>query len=434
MENYLKLYKKKLTTAEKAVSRIRNNETVVCGVNFSEPPVLLSALADRARQGDLKKISTYSFNPSKHMAETIFAPDLCDVITPYAWFVSAPIRNMVKVGLAYYIPSYFYQVPRFIRDCIYVDTLITSVSPMDKGGYFSFGAASYLRTAANKAKKIIVEVNENIPRVFGDCQIHISEVDLLIESDATILETPPPGLKDENKTIGRIVAEIVPDGATIQLGIGGLPNAVAACFANHKDLGIHSELLGPGMVHLIREGVITGRRKTLHPRKHVFAVAYGNKDVFEFIDDNSSMESYSSEYIMKPEIIATNDRMVSINSIIEVDLTGQCNAESIGGTQFSGTGGQLDFVRGAYASKGGMSILAFYSTAKNGTISKVVPRLSEGAVVTTPRMDVNYLATEYGIVNLKGKSSKQRVLDLVSIAHPSFREDLMKEADEMRLL
>lgn len=434
MEDYSKIYERKLTTAEQAVSLIGNSETLVCGVNYSEPTALLTAIAERARQGDLKDISTYSFNPSAHMAETIFAPDLCDVITPYAWFVSAPIRNMVKTGLAYYVPSYFYQVPRFIREHIKVDTVITSVSPMDPGGYFSFGAASYIRTAVDCSKKIILEVNKNIPRVFGDAQVHISEVDMLVENDVPILETEPPVIKEEDQIIGNSIAQMVPDEATIQLGIGGLPNAVARCFKNHKDLGIHSELLGPGMIDLIKSGVVTGRKKTLHPRKHVFAAAYGPKEVFDFMNDNASMESYESEYIMDPAIVARNAKMVSVNSILEVDLTGQCNAESLDGTQFSGTGGQLDFVRGAYASKGGLSVLAFYSTAKKGAISRVVPRLCEGAVVTTPRMDVHYLATEYGIVNLKGKSSKQRALDLISIAHPDFRDDLLKEADEMRLI
>lgn len=332
------------------------------------------------------------------------------------------------------MPSFLYQIPRLIRDEMRVGVAMSAVSPMDAAGYFSLGAAAYMAAGFRVAEKKIVEVNANMPRVFGDAMIHVSEVDAIVEHDEPLIESAVPESKPEDEIVGRLIADIVPDGASIQLGIGGLPNAAAKCFAGHKDLGIHTELFGPGMVDLIRSGAINGRRKTLHPRRHVFAVAYGTKDTFEFMNDNPGMESYSADYIMDPAVIAQNDNMISVNSIIEVDLTGQCNAETIGGEQFSGTGGQLDFVRGAYAAKNGKSILAFYSTARNCEVSRVVPMLPAGAGITTPRADVHYLATEHGIINLKGKATRERALAIIGIAHPKFRDDLIREAENMRLL
>jgi itaconate CoA-transferase len=234
--------------------------------------------------------------------------------------------------------------------------------------------------------------------------------------------------------MGRAIAELVPDGATIQLGIGGIPDAVARSLRGHKDLGIHSELFGPGMVDLIEAGVVTGRRKTLHRQKHVFTNAMGDQRLYDFLHDNPSMESYPVSYTNNPAVVAQNDDFISINSILEVDLTGQCNAEYLEGQQYSGTGGQLDFVRGAFGSRGGKSFLAFYSTAHGGQVSRVVPRLEPGAVVTTPRMDTEYLVTEYGLVNLKGKSVRERALSIIDLAHPSFRDALLREAQRLRLV
>ena len=226
---------------------------------------------------------------------------------------------------------------------------------------------------------------------------------------------------------------MVPDGATLQLGIGGIPNAVCHYLEGHQDLGIHTELLCPGMIHLIKKGAITGRRKNLHRWKHVFTNAIGDREMYEFMHDNPSMESYPVDHTNDPAVIAQNDNMISINSTIEVDLLGQCNSEFLAGHQFSGTGGQLDYVRGAFNSKGGKSFIAFYATAHNGEISRVVPRFAPGTVVTTTRMDTHYLATEYGVVNLMGKSTRERAQDIISLAHPKFREDLQAEAKKMGL-
>lgn len=435
MNTYAAEYKRKLTTPQKAMEKVRNGDTIVHGLSTAEPPALLAAIADRAREGDLKDINIYSLLPLKHAAETVLAPDLSDCIQAYSWFVSGADRALVKVGLNYFVPNYFHQIPRLCRDFMQIDVTITTVSPMDKAGYFSFGTANdFTSTAARHCKRLVVEVNENMPRIFGDSLLHISEVDAIVENHVPLLEMIPPEPKPEDDTIGKCIAELVPDGATIQLGFGGIPNAITRYLMGHKDLGIHTEVFGPGMVVLIEKGVVTGRKKNLHPRKSIFTVALGTRKTYEFMNDNPSMESYSVSYTNEPSVIAQNDNMVSINSILEVDLLGQCNAEFLAGSQFSGTGGQLDFVRGAFNSKGGKSILAFYSTAKNGEVSRVVPRFETGTVVTTPRMDTHYVATEHGVVNLKGKSTRERALDIISIAHPKFRDDLLREAENMYLI
>ena len=435
MPTYAAEYKRKLTTPQKAMEKVRNGDTIVHGLSTAEPPALLAAIADRAREGDLKDINIYSLLPLKHAAETVLAPDLSDCIQAYSWFVSGANRALVKVGLNYFVPNYFHQIPRLCRDFMQIDVTITTVSPMDKAGYFSFGTANdFTSTAARHCKRLVVEVNENMPRIFGDSLLHTSEVDAIVENHVPLLEMIPPEPKPEDDTIGKCIAELVPDGATIQLGFGAIPNAITRYLMGHRDLGIHTEVFGPGMVDLIEKGVVTGRKKNLHPRKNVFTMAQGTRKTYEFMNDNPSMESYPVSYTNEPSVIAQNDNMVSINSILEVDLLGQCNAEFLAGSQFSGTGGQLDFVRGAFNSKGGKSILAFYSTAKNGEVSRVVPRFETGTVVTTPRMDTHYVVTEHGMVNLKGKSTRERALDIISIAHPKFRDDLLREAENMYLI
>jgi itaconate CoA-transferase len=428
-------YQKKLISPAKAVEHVTDGSTIVHGMGTGEPPALLGAIADRVRAGDLKGIKVFSLLPMDHISRTLLAPELSGSLSAYCWFVSGADRELVKCGLNHFVPNEFHQIPRLLRDFMKIDVTVTTVSPMDKAGFFSFGTVNdYISTAARYANRLIVEVNHHMPRVFGDSLLHVSEVDAIVENDLPLIEIIPAEPKPEAEAIGHIIAEMVPDGATLQLGIGGIPNAVCLHLESHKDLGIHTELFCPGMMHLIQKGVITGRRKNLHCRKHVFTNALGNRAMYEFMDDNPSMESYPVSHTNDPHIIAQNDHMISINSTIEVDILGQCNSEYLGGFEFSGTGGQLDYVRGAFNSRGGKSIIAFYSTAHNGKVSRVVPRFKPGTVVTTPRMDAHILVTEYGAVNLKGKSTRERALDIIGIAHPRFRDDLLKEAENMRLL
>jgi itaconate CoA-transferase len=428
-------YQKKLTSPAKAVECIAHESTIVHGMGTGEPPALLGAIAERVRAGDLKGIKVFSLLPMEHVGRTLLAPDLSHRLSAYCWFVSGADRELVKCGLNHFVPNEFHQIPRLIRDFMKVDVTITTVSPMDKAGFFSFGTVNdYISTAARYTKRLIVEVNPHMPRVFGDSLLHVSEVDAIVEHELPLMEIVPAKPKPEAEAIGHIIAEMVPDGATLQLGIGGIPNAVCLHLESHKDLGIHTELFCPGMMHLIQKGVITGRRKNLHCRKHVFTNALGDRAMYEFMHDNPSMESYPVSHTNDPHVIAQNDHMISINSTIEVDILGQCNSEYLGGFEFSGTGGQLDYVRGSFNSRGGKSIIAFYATAHHGEVSRVVSRFKPGTVVTTPRMDTHFLVTEYGTVNLKGKSTRERALEIISIAHPRFRDDLFKEAANMCLL
>ena len=428
-------YKSKLTTPQKAIGPVPDTCTIVHGMASGEPAALLGAIAERARAGKFKKVKVFSLLPMAHAARTILDPDLSDVFFPHTWFVSASDRGLVRVGLNSFVPNEFHQVPRLIRDFMQIDLVVTTVSPMDRAGFFTFGAVNdYISTAARHCRRLVVEVNPRMPRVFGDSLLHVSEVDAIVENDVPILEVVPAEPKPEAEIIGRSIAEMTPDGAAIQLGFGAIPNAVATYLEGHKDLGIHSELFCPGMMRLIQKGVVTGRKKNLHPRQHVFTNALGDREMYEFMNDNPSMASHPVSYTNDPHIIAQNDNLISINSTIEVDLLGQCNSEFLGGYQFSGTGGQLDFVRGTFNSRGGKSFIAFYATAKDGKISRVVPRFGPGTVITAPRMDTHYLVTEYGVVNLKGKSTRERALAIIGLAHPGFRENLLKEAEDMYLI
>src|SRR4030043_65782 len=304
MTRYRAEYKKKLKSPQKAVERIKNGDTIIHGVTLTEPPALLNAIADRARAGNLKGIKIYSFNPSVYSEKSYFSVDLFDCIETYSWFISKTARNQATVGLCQYIPSYLHQVPKFIQENMTVDVTVTTVSPMDRAGFFSLGLANpFTSIAARQSKMFIVEVNKNMPRVFGDSFVHISEVEAIVENHVPLLDIPLPEPKPEDEIIGKKMAELISDGAVLQLGIGTLPNAICPYLTEHRDLGIHSELLGPGMIDLIKKGVITGRRKSLHPRKHVFSVCYSRSEEFGFVDDNPGMEGHPASYGTDPALV-----------------------------------------------------------------------------------------------------------------------------------
>jgi len=303
---------------------------------------------------------------------------------------------------------------------------------MDRHGYMSLGTSvEYTSTAARVAKVLLLEVSEHMPRIHGRSFIHISEATAVVENHTPLPELPNPALRPEDEAIGGYIAEFVPDGATIQLGIGGIPNAVAQYLMQRKELGIHTEMFTDSMVDMIEDGIATGRKKTLHPQKAVFTFAGGSKRTYDFLDDNPHCETHPVSYTNDPATIARNNELMSVNAAIEVDLTGQCCAESIGHVQFSGTGGQADFVRGAFNSPGGKSFIALYSTAKSGEVSRIVPTLAPGAVVTTSRQDIHYLVTEHGVALLKGKSVAERAKAIIGLAHPKFRPWLTEEAGRL---
>jgi itaconate CoA-transferase len=439
MATFEAMYKNKLTSADEAVSAINKGTSVCFGMAAGSPPALLTALAKRIRNGALTDLRLYyklAFEPA---AEAIMADDILSHIELNPLFLTEFDRRIIKkqmqIGkkILNYVPNYFYQIPRLFSEFIPIDTFLITVSSMDRHGYFSLGTNNdYASTVIRSAKRVILEVNKHMPRVFGDSLVHISEVDHIIENDTALFELVSKEPTAQEEKIASVVAEMIPDEATIQLGIGGVPNSVCKFLASRKDLGIHTELLTTGMAQLIEFGVITGSKKTIHKWKHVFTVALGDRSLYDVMDNNPAMESYSSAYVNNPAIIAQNNRMISVNSALEIDLYGQVSSESIGWHEFSGTGGALDFMRGAFDAPGGRSILALQSTAKNGTISRIVPRLT--SLVTDPRMDVEWVVTEHGATNLKGRSTKERALALINLADPKFREDLIKEAENSTLI
>jgi itaconate CoA-transferase len=333
-----------------------------------------------------------------------------------------------------YVPSNFHQAPRLLIDEVGIDTFLCTVSPMDQHGYFSLGVGNdYSSKVGRAAQHLIVEVNENMPRVRGEgAQFHVSEVEAIVENHVPLLELPTRKGAPEDESIGRIIAQLVPDGACIQMGVGALPNLVCEALKHRNDLGIHTEALVPGLVELIEAGVVTNRRKALNTGKTIFTFAMGQKAMYDYLDGNPAVESYPVDYVNDPRIISQNENVVSINATLQVDLTGACNSEHMLGHQYSATGGQLDFVRGAFASKGGQSIIAARATAAKGKVSRIVARLD--GPVTTPRTDTHIVVTEYGSANLKGKSSAERALALIGLAHPDFRDALTATAKELHLI
>jgi itaconate CoA-transferase len=435
------LYQSKLTMPNQAVASIPSGSKLSMGMAMAEPPALLKALADRAEAGGIEDLKVYYFEATKIAGGTILRYELNDRIHPYCMFIAAAERALIKRGvedggrkIVNYVPNNFHQTPRLLIDEIGIDSFVCTVSSMDRHGYFSFGTGNdYSTKVARAAKRLIVEVNENMPRVHGDgAELHVSAVDAIVENNVPLLELPIRAPAPEDAVIGRTIAGLVPDGACLQMGVGALPNIVCAALKDRNDLGIHTEALNPGLVDLIRAGVVTNRRKAIDRGKTVFTFAMGQKAMYDFLNDNPAVESAPVDYVNDPRIIAQNDNVISINATIEIDLTGACNSEHMLGHQYSASGGQLDFVRGAYASKGGKSIIAATSTAAHGKISRIVPRL-EGPV-TTPRIDTHYIVTEFGSANLKGRSSTERAHALIGLAHPEFRDELLASAKKLHLV
>ena len=433
------VYHAKLTDPDTAMEAVTSGSSVAIGQAASQPRALLGALAARAGRGEIDRVKLYYFHAETPMADTVLRYELMGRLQPYSMFLQRPERELIKRGeqdgrkVVFFVPTSFSGSVRLFAEAIPVDTFIVTVSPMDENGYFTFGTNNdYTSSVARQAKHLIVEVNPNMPRVYGASALHVSEVDALVEDDSELPELPQRPVTDIDRVIGGHVAALVPDRACIQIGVGGLPQAVCEELRDRADLGIHSEVFTPALADLVRRGVATGRFKSINRGKAVFTFAMGDRAMYRFMNDNLALESHPVNYVNDPAVIGQNDNMISVNSTVEMDLTGACNSEHVNGHQFTAAGGQLDFVRGAYASRGGKSVIAFASTTRGGTISKVVPRLS--GPVTTPRNEVHYVTTEYGIVNLKGLSSTDRAIALIGLAHPDYRGWLTDAAQSMHLI
>jgi itaconate CoA-transferase len=433
-------YKAKLTDSHGAVEEIGSNSIVAIGQAVCQPPALMEALASRAEAGKIDNVKLYYMHAEQNMKLSLLRYELMGRIKPHCMFIQEAERDLIKKGqedggrkVVYYVPNSFSQSVRFFTDHIHADAFLVTVSPMDRNGYFTFGTNNdYTSTAARQAKRLIVEVNQRMPRVYGRSSLHISEVDAIVENDAPLLTLTERPTQEHERKLGQRIAELIPEHACLQIGVGGVPSGVCEALMDRKDLGIHTEVLNPALARLIQNGVITNRWKKINPGKSVFTFAMGDEAFYDFLDENIAIESHPVDYVNDPAVIAQNDNVVSVNSTIEMDLTGACNSEYVLGHQFTSTGGQLDFVRGAYASKGGISFIAFQSSIKDGKISKIVPRLS--GPVTTPRTDVHYVVTENGVANLKGLSSTERAYALIGLADPAFRGELTAAARESHLI
>ena len=434
MTNYSELYHSRLTTADELASRVESGWTLGMDAALAQTPAIMSALAERAGRDELSGVKVQTLldvYPYEFYADSSLSGKLNGV----SWFSSGGARKAVNGGYADFIPSYYRDIPGLIRSFYEYDAFCVSVSPMDKHGYFSLATtSSYSQAMLSKAKRVFVEVNRYQPRAVCGLQIHVSQVDAIVEHDAPLPELPPVKLDEVSVTIGNLIAEQIPDGACIQLGIGAIPYATGMALKAKHDLGIHTEMFTDSMVELIACGAVNNSKKQIHPGKSVTTFAYGSKRIYDYIDDNPAIEILPVDYVNDPNVICRNDNMISINAALEVDLWGQVCAESVGTKHMSGSGGQIDYVRGACQSRGGKSFIAFSSTAKGGTISKIKPILTPGAVCTTSKNDVDYIVTEYGLAHLRGHSLAERAKQLIAIAHPDFRDELTFEAKKRGIM
>jgi len=415
------LYSDKLVSAEQAVRAIQSNSRVYLGGGAGVPQVLELAMVGHAAElRDVEVVSVLTFAGGNYLKE-----EYASSFRHRALFVGANARDAVNAGRADYVPVFLSDAPRLFKDgFLPVDVALIQVSPPDTHGFCSYGIeVGVTKPAAESSKHIIAEINPNMPRVLGDSFIHLSRIDQIVEVDYRLPEAVSNKISKEQHQIGELVADLIPDEATLQLGIGALPNAVLSKLDGKRDLGIHSELFSDGVIEMVEKGVITNAAKTLHPGKIIAGFAFGSQHFYEFMQDNAMIEFHPTDYVNDPFIIAKNDKMVAINSAIEVDLSGQVCADSIGDRIYSGIGGQVDFIRGASRSKGGKAIIALPSTAKGG-VSRIVPFLKKGAGVVTSRGDIHYVVTEYGVASLHGKSLRERAKELIAVAHPAMREEL----------
>lgn len=420
-------YKRKLCTAEEAVKNIKNGETVFLAHCVGEPPVLVEAMVANAAQYENVEIK----NMVSLSGGAYLAPGLEKTFRANTIFASANVRSALVEGRADFTPCFFHEVPKLIREGkLKCDVVLTQVAAPDENGFCSLGTSvDYTWQAVKTAKTVIAQVNDQMPRTFGD-MVHVDDLDFIVEASSPLFESKPTVITQVEEKIGQYCASLVEDRSTLQLGIGGIPDAVMMFLGDKKDLGIHSEMISDGTMALYKKGVITGKYKSFDQNKMTITFLMGSKKLYEFAHENPDIEMRPVDYTNHPAIIMKQYKMVSINSAIQVDLQGQVVSEAIGLRQFSGVGGQVDFVRGASMSDGGKAIIAMPSVTvkKDGSmISKIVPFVDQGAPITTSRNDVDYIVTEYGIAPLKGKSLRERARNLISIAHPDVREQLATE-------
>jgi acyl-CoA hydrolase len=429
MQTPQELYQSKRGSARDALNHLRDGDMIIVPTGVGEPPTLLHALSDeRKRFRDVKvaqilamrKYGYFDHESSSHVRHS-------------ALFFGGASRSGGQGGWCDFIPNYFSEIPALIeRGLMPADVVFAMASPMSPQGFFSLSlGCDYTMAGVAKARVVVLEVNPNVPFAHGQCHVHVSQVTALVESEDPILEVGLPTIGPVQEAIGKHVADMIEDGSTLQIGYGGIPDAVVMQLTGKQDLGVHTEMIGDGILKLVECGAINNRKKTLVPGKMVATFALGSRRLYEFMHNNPMLEMHPSNFTNDPYIAGQNDKLVSINASLQVDLLGQCGSESIGHLPYSGTGGQADFVRAANRSRGGKSFIVLPSTAKDGTVSRIAPTLAAGTHATTSKNDVNYVVTEYGVAQLRGKSAKERAKALIAIAHPDFRGWLREEADKM---
>lgn len=417
-------YAEMIATSDEAMGKLRPGQRVFVGTGCAEPLELVRALTRRSNElPDTEIVHLLTFGEAPYA-------ELTRSFRVNSFFIAENVRGVIQEGLGDYTPVFLSDIPRLFKSGrLPLDVALIQVTPPDENGMMSLGVSvDIVKSAAENASLVIAQVNPNMPRTLGDSFLHVFHLDVLVPTGEPILETSFGETTDETRQIAEYVSALVEDGSTLELGIGEIPHALLEQLGNKKDLGIHTEMFTDGLIELIEKGVVTGAKKTLDRGKVVASFCLGTKRLYDYVDDNPVFAFRPTEYVNDPFVISEQQRMVAINMALEVDLTGQVCADSIGSQFFSGVGGQVDFNRGAARSHGGKAIIAMPSTAKDGGVSRIVTRLSPGAGVVTTRADVHYVATEYGVAYLHGKSVQERALALISIAHPDFRAELVREA------
>ena len=425
-------YKKKRGTAQDAIDQVKNGDFIIVPTGVGEPPTLLTELSEQRRRfRDVKVAQILAVRKFGYID-----PETVEHVRHVAFFFGASTRSGGQSGWIDFIPSYFSEMPSLIeRGQIPADVVFSLASPMDQHGYFSLSlGADYTMAAVAKARAVVLEVNPNVPFAYGNCHVHISQVTALVESSEPVMEVGLPKIGPVQVAIGKYVADMIDDGSTLQIGYGGIPDAVVMQLTHKHDLGVHTEMIGDGILTLVESGAITNRKKTYLPGKTIATFALGSKKLYQFMDHNPALEIHPVDFTNDPYLAAKNDKLMAINATLQIDLLGQCGSESLGSVPYSGTGGQADFVRAANRSRGGKAFIVLPSTAQNDRITRIVPTLAPGTHMSTSKNDINYVVTEFGVAQLRGKSAKQRAQEMISIAHPDFRAELSEAAQQMHIL
>jgi acyl-CoA hydrolase len=427
-------YRRKLISIDEALSKIKSNDTVVVAMAAAQPPGLLSSLhliKDKVK--NVKLITCLLLKDYEYLK--YIGVDKSSPFILESWFFGSPERELYKKGLTSFIPNNLHNAGMEKIKAEKINVFLGTATPPDNRGFMSLSLSLvYEKEMIENADLVILEINENLPKTFGDTQVHIDNVDFLLEYNSPPMEFPSIEPTEIERKIGENIAELIENGSTLQIGIGGIPNAIMRFLKDKKNLGVHTEMVTDGIEELVELGVINNSEKTLHKGKIIGTFVMGTKKLYEFVKENLAVELMRGSYVNNPIVVAQNEKMISINTSLQVDLSGQVCSESFGYQQYTGTGGQLDMHRGATMSKGGKGIIAMRSTVKNDTISTITPMLTPGSFVTVPRQDIDYIVTEFGIARLKGKSVRERAIELIKIAHPNFREYLKLEAKKLNIL